>query len=520
MYLKERLELWGFRVYAMLLFVGLITRVYIHKVGLAYQPLSVNPTHIDLFSHGKGIYLLSLVAILMIMSIMIYLKKPSVLASFKNPKYVVVGVMIVLIALSTLLSANREVALKGFIDRYEGFWVWTAYLSLLFLTPFFIRTEKHVLKVFEYFMYASGIVYLIGTMQYFGMDLFKTSWVKFFIMSSENLKQLGDIKVAGEAVYSTLYNPNYIGSFMALSLPVTLYLIDKAKNKRSLIVGVSILCVSLFSVIGAHSLAGILIAFFILMVVSLNKTLQCLKGQASWISNITISFVVSVLIISGCFLNDPVFRSEIHMGSILPNDFRIIENTLPDVDPPTKINPITNDGNINPDAINELFKTNGLTSGGETIALGNQESVASGRGYIWARTLPLLKQTVILGHGPDTFAFYFPQDDAGKISALGSINRMVDKPHNFYLQMIMSFGGLFFLCFIALMIFVCIELRRRSIDTVSGLYNPIFLALLCYLIIGLVNDSTIGTSSYFWIIASLGLNSLEKIESKKNKSIQ
>jgi len=40
------------------------------------------------------------------------------------------------------------------------------------------------------------------------------------------------------------------------------------------------------------------------------------------------------------------------------------------------------------------------------------------RGYIWSRSLPLLRNTILVGYGPDTFAMNFPQHDiAGKVKA-------------------------------------------------------------------------------------------------------
>ncbi len=45
----------------------------------------------------------------------------------------------------------------------------------------------------------------------------------------------------------------------------------------------------------------------------------------------------------------------------------------------------------------------------DAIGFVGNEQFASGRGYIWSRSLPLLKDTILLGHGPDTFPMYFPQ---------------------------------------------------------------------------------------------------------------
>ena len=87
----------------------------------------------------------------------------------------------------------------------------------------------------------------------------------------------------------------------------------------------------------------------------------------------------------------------------------------------------------------------------ESWGFEGKERFISGRGYIWSRTFPMLKDTIILGHGPDTYAIYFPQYDyASKRTALNSINIIVDKPHNMYLQAAANTGLLSLLALLAL----------------------------------------------------------------------
>ena len=39
------------------------------------------------------------------------------------------------------------------------------------------------------------------------------------------------------------------------------------------------------------------------------------------------------------------------------------------------------------------------------------EKLFTGRGYIWGRAIPLLKEHILVGSGPDTFVEEFPQQD-------------------------------------------------------------------------------------------------------------
>ena len=75
------------------------------------------------------------------------------------------------------------------------------------------------------------------------------------------------------------------------------------------------------------------------------------------------------------------------------------------------------------------------------IGDGRFDRFATGRGYIWSRTLPIVLEKPLLGYGGDTFALYFPQNDLlGKANTYNTFNMYVDKPHNMYLQMVVNFG--------------------------------------------------------------------------------
>jgi len=103
-----------------------------------------------------------------------------------------------------------------------------------------------------------------------------------------------------------------------------------------------------------------------------------------------------------------------------------------------------------------------LTGLGKTVAFRkvpaigweNNPAFGSGRGYIWSRTIPMMKDTLFLGHGADTFSIYFPQDDyIGKFNSgtfSNVVNILIDKPHNMYFGIIIGTGGISLLALLAL----------------------------------------------------------------------
>ncbi|MFZ2539514.1 MAG: O-antigen ligase family protein [Oscillospiraceae bacterium] len=145
------------------------------------------------------------------------------------------------------------------------------------------------------------------------------------------------------------------------------------------------------------------------------------------------------------------------------------------------------------------------------IGFAGREKIGSMRGYIWSRTLPLLKNNMIIGCGPDNFIFKFPQNDfLGKYYAYETTNMVVDKPHNLFLQIFVNNGGIAFLAFMTIIITYiidCLKLYaiKKHYSNEQGLGIASFLAVIGYLFAGLFNDSAVSVSPIFWIVFGAGV---------------
>lgn len=139
------------------------------------------------------------------------------------------------------------------------------------------------------------------------------------------------------------------------------------------------------------------------------------------------------------------------------------------------------------------------------------EKWASSRGYIWSRSIPLLKDTVFLGHGPDTYAIYFPQNDfKGKLNFLDNPYILVDKPHNMYLQMAINTGVISLIAFIVFVLWYIgssFRLYFKPKNNDSFYYmagSACVLSVIGFLVAGLANDSNVNVSPIFWILLGIG----------------
>ena len=139
----------------------------------------------------------------------------------------------------------------------------------------------------------------------------------------------------------------------------------------------------------------------------------------------------------------------------------------------------------------------------------NHQRTFSGRGYIWSRTLPLLKEHIFLGSGPDTFVLEFPQEDYLRMKQNGYENVIMTKPHSWYLQVGVQTGVLSLLC---LLVFYgwyavgCIRLYAfRKLNTQAEAFGmAAFIGSIGYMISGISNDSMVVTAPVFWGMVALG----------------
>lgn len=156
-------------------------------------------------------------------------------------------------------------------------------------------------------------------------------------------------------------------------------------------------------------------------------------------------------------------------------------------------------------------------------------SFGSGRGYIWAKAVPLLKDYIFFGSGPDTFYMVYPWNDYVDQASVMAKEKIFKRPHSMYLQMGIQTGGislLAFLIFAGGYVASSIklygrkkdeELEEAKQDRTELLGMGIAVGVLGYLIVGLVNDSMVGVAQFFWCFIGFGfaINGMVRKNRKK-----
>jgi hypothetical protein len=145
----------------------------------------------------------------------------------------------------------------------------------------------------------------------------------------------------------------------------------------------------------------------------------------------------------------------------------------------------------------------------DSLGFEGHYDLATNRGYIWSRTLPLLRNSLLLGVGRDNFVYSFPNDDyVGKVNC-GFDGQIVTKPHNMYLQIAVEDG--IPACLILIVLYVLLGIRtfrgcfvKGKLTTRQLVGIAIFCGLTGYMVAGLANDSSICVAPVFWTLFGLG----------------
>lgn len=128
--------------------------------------------------------------------------------------------------------------------------------------------------------------------------------------------------------------------------------------------------------------------------------------------------------------------------------------------------------------------------------------ICTGRGYAWVNSIPILKECVLVGKGVANFSFAFPQSEvAGMLNTHGSTNLVIEKAHNWYLQIAIDSGLLSLISILVLFGTYIVKGAKRYMITVrNGEFHAFFVGLLAFMFIGLINNSSISVNPIFWLL--------------------
>lgn len=534
---------------------------------------------VNMFSYYKMIAMM-VVAVVMLGVLLLY-RKTLLTKEWKS--YTVWIPLLFYIAgtvLSAVLSEYKATALGGYMELSEHMWVLIGYCVICFYCCAVMRSvaSERILQVLSV-CFSIGVagVGLIGTLQMLGFDIYAMEWMQSLIMPGRLEGLEFTFMVEKGRTYGSLANPNYVGVFACITLPILAVLtLETSSVKQRIVHGIAFLLI-LCSLLGSKSKSGMVVAFLslgcllfcyrkhlrkkasmgILLCVIVGsiavltvgftelrqalgereeKTAQSLidvietradevmvqaKGRTFMLSmNIEGNTIYDILRV--CDENGQAYEmqeqeydvlhfvdselSDITVGAVQYGDYISID--FGEVGRHWYFTNQTEDGTYY--YVTQHNKLDKIHAKEPVLfhALDGKESLISGRGYIWARTIPLLAESFVKGCGPDCFVHVFPNDDYIGKAKWGYENVLISKPHSFYLQSWVQTGGISTLAFV----FFCLKLlydmilqyRKKEVsDKKLHILMGLGISIVGFLVMGFTNDSNIGVTLIFWMILGI-----------------
>ena len=578
-----------------LLVLPLILYLYQGNSGYSeYTWNSLDDSYLDVFLQGKVVAFLIAAAVALVLAV----QKTRKLRQEERKQllcyFIPLLVYFLMVIISTIFSENLSGSLKGAMSQHEPVWVLLGYLVVLFYAYLVIEKPEDWSQLTTAAIIGSCFMAVVGVFQAAGKDLLAMEGVQRLFVNNTFIDTNGPLQLmfpVGQA-YGTLFNPNYVGTYVAMLVPLLLAgLFTYKKIWQKAVCGASIigLMVMLFASQSRTGLIAIA-AVFVVMLVFLGRKLW--KRWYLVLPGVLLVIIAFIVVDS---------RRDFQLTKRLKEMFAIekAQDVLWGIDTTgngvrvlykdtefTVMMPISKNGYayiaFENDEEREVTyneeKTYGYftLSNGDVIAIqtawyedgyafglnldgrdyyftnqvvkGNYKYVnefgradecsipanvlpgyerfASGRGYAWGRTIPLLLDHLLIGSGPDTFAVEFPQTDYVARYKVGFEGIIFTRPHNFYLQMGVQTGVVSLLAFLVFYGIYFVGCCRRYFfckfqraEEWGGF--AVFLSTVGFMAAGLANDSLIVVSPIFYVLLGAGLainHKLCPIERKEKRN--
>lgn len=256
---------------------------------------------VDMFLKAKSIWLYIFFGI--ILFLMLYMIFSEEIKPIWDVMLIPLLVYGVLCLVSACFSIDRYYSFKGVYEQFESVWMLLGYILLVYFTFYTLHSEEGVKRLMPWFVGGITFMTLLGICQALGFDPITSETIQSILMTDQKL--IGRLKlIFGKGrTYMTLYNPNYVGFYGVLTIPLLVALLFHTK-KKYLKAFYAFLIAGLFvCVFASQSRAGIL-------ALGVSLVLLVLFMRRIFLKNKYITVGVIVVVIGGFIavnaLNDNV----------------------------------------------------------------------------------------------------------------------------------------------------------------------------------------------------------------------
>ncbi len=422
---------------------------------VAAVPLIINPAAFDLWYRPKIASVQALVLIAGVAWLTRIVSDRSRLHWQWTPLTISILCFAAAAILSTIFSINIGLSFFGDPLRLEGFLSLATYLMLVFLFSENVKTPEMVPRLFIWLLLAATLVSLYALVQYFFYNPTEHYFYKYF--------------PKGNGVGSTIGNPNFLGKYLVLIIPIVLALcLNGASRLRLTGMFVSLLLcfAALIATFTRASWLGALVGLAVLLYYAWRNALLNGKGRRLVLIAISFFFIV-------CLFN----------------------NYSP---PPGKRTSTPSPKQTRGEVIQKAVKSLDIDKG---------KGVAT-RLYVWDKTVRLILERPWFGYGLETFMLVFKQFNR-EYTDIFHDRVIVDRAHNNYLDIAFAMGLPGLVAYLAILLFFLVYVWRLFVGLQDRSHKLLALGILAGFCGYLINDlfifSVVSVSPTFWSLMGVVL---------------
>jgi len=410
-------------------------------------PLLINPFAFDYWYKPKidSVYALLILLVTAAAVKILLLKRPVPVRN--NPLLIPLAGYAISGILSTIFTISPQLSIPGDVFREEGIYTIIAYITLPVVFASLVESEKQLFALLRGLLISTALISLYAVIQYLGYNP-----TEHFIPALRGYENRPG---------STIGNPNFLGKFLVLVMPlyVSWYCVSKNRREKILILG------------------GLLVSFSALII---NFT------RASWFA-----FAFSILVLAFLLQKKIVWSRQKELLAI--GVALVCMLALWQIQSSIKKQSVS--GKPTPTVTSRIAKTFDLQKGG-----------INGRMYLWGKALELIKERPLLGYGLDTHELAFRKfnlDYSRRFNVFG----VIDRSHNNYLDMAIAQGLLGLSAYLWIMItFLILLIKTLTAEpdmTRTIWYCGVIASVAGYLLNDMFIFSVVSVSPTFWSLLGL-----------------
>ncbi len=274
--------------------VGVIPHIYRYMEVVPAESEKVffhEPVYADLYVYAKSKAFLFCTAVLLVIFIyQIVTKKIKFIWDWTAKGTALFAGIVVA---SSIMSEYQDIVYWGAKDRYEGMWVWLAYLAVFTMMRYYGRDRKFVNTLTQVFVISASVMAVIATMQIFGYDLYTQGFLKWLAFPKNMASHLEDfirVNITNLGAVGALYNSNYYGVYAGMGAILALdYTFREGKKYLAYLPMFLILYGSMIASRSEAALLGFAVAMFMWMLVRTDEV-----WKKKWITLAIVAFAFGV----------------------------------------------------------------------------------------------------------------------------------------------------------------------------------------------------------------------------------